>query len=421
MRLRTIKSKKGDTEYNELIAKTRTLIIEALGINKLGFRYNYLFFIGWFNSATIFLYKDTVIVADIEYEITVKAEPIYKTAYLSELYTVRLLKDCPKTTNDIEFKTVINKSGVHWFNSDTFLNWIDEPSEINEQIDEPYYKIITFLRKYNKYTFSTERYSFYSKWDNDSNFITNIYAYDKKCNAELKLYIPDRCEKIAEEWQYLPPKTLNDVIVEDLSGKLSLYQQRQCKKAFLKLANEQNSYFNIKNYWVMELVKLAVQPIHILHEWSCHRVFCKPSKFSNIWVYDCPKTDEEPYFFITDSNLIQDTTKIAVLNFKNPTYHSKGIYKRENVKRKGWELNEQEIKDLIEFLQSQSDRAEENGAGKYYQGYYIKTNWQQLIFEYNHNTADWDIDEPISHKVEGEIEQLPFDLPMPDYTKLWKN
>ena len=50
-----------------------------------------------------------------------------------------------------------------------------------------------------------------------------------------------------------------------------------------------------------------------------------------------------------------------------------------------------------------------------------KTIIEQLIFEYNYNTAYWNIDEPINSKVEGEIEQLPFDLPIPNYTELLNN
>ena len=93
------------------------------------------------------------------------------------------------------------------------------------------------------------------------------------------------------------------------------------------------------------------------------------------------------------------------------------------VKAKGWKLNKKEIKELMEFLQSPSNGMNDYGSGKFYDGYkkYVKTNWQQLIFEYNHNTAYWDIGEQINGKVEGKIEQLPFDLPMPDYTKLAKD
>lgn len=50
-------------------------------------------------------------------------------------------------------------------------------------------------------------------------------------------------------------------------------------------------------------------------------------------------------------------------------------------------LDEQTIKELIEFLNAPSKRTESD----FYTGYrkYVKTNWQQLIFEYNHNTAGW--------------------------------
>ena len=173
----------------------------------------------------------------------------------------------------------------------------------------------------------------------------------------------------------------------------------------------------------MEFVKLAVQSVNVLHEWSLHRCFCD-EKFNNIWVYDFPDVNEEPYFFITDSPWIQDTAKIAVLNFKNPTYHSKGIYKRGNVKRKSWMLDENYIKELMEFLNSPSDRTDS------YNGYkkYVKTNWQQLIFEYNHNTAGWgwgetgfDIPPEKDTQRFSEVEALPFDLSIPDYTKLLEN
>ena len=78
------------------------------------------------------------------------------------------------------------------------------------------------------------------------------------------------------------------------------------------------------------------------------------------------------------------------------------------------------------FLNSPSDRADEYGSGQLHEAYkkYVKTNWQQLIFEYNHNTAGWGWDDEgfevqPSCKSNG-IEQLPFDLPLPDYTELLK-
>ena len=95
-------------------------------------------------------------------------------------------------------------------------------------------------------------------------------------------------------------------------------------------------------------------------------------------------------------------------------------------KAKGWELTTKEIKELMYFLNSPSDRADEYGSGQLHEAYkkYVKTNWQQLIFEYNHNTAGWGwghegFEVPPSGKPNG-LEQLPLDLPMPDYTKLIK-
>ena len=122
-------------------------------------------------------------------------------------------------------------------------------------------------------------------------------------------------------------------------------------------------------------------------------------------------------------------TKVAVINFKSPTYHIKGIYKRGNTKAKRWELTKKEIKELVNFLNSPSDRADDYGSGQLYEAYkkYVKNNWQQLIFEYNHNTAGWgwgdsEFDIPPEKDTDRftEIEALPFDLPMPDYTELIK-
>ena len=54
----------------------------------------------------------------------------------------------------------------------------------------------------------------------------------------------------------------------------------------------------------------------------------------------------------------------------------KKIFKRGNVKRKSWKLNEQEIKELMEFFNKPSERAEEYDSGKLFNAYkqYVKTN-----------------------------------------------
>lgn len=399
MKLKTIKSKQCDTTYTKYVFKALDLIKNKCQIPQSAV----MFFLGYFHFGQVFLCNGIIYVAKTSMEYSETREPVVETMVLTELYKVCI--------NDFEVKTVL---GGKTLSFETITGWLEQPCDLNYEIDNTYSEVINYLNDYSRETFKTERYLFYFKKDNDYNFINNIYAYDVKNQAEMKLYVPYKWDNT--EQKEVTPIELKDVIVEDLSGKLSVYQQRQCKKAFLKLANEENQYFKTKNYWVMELVKLSIQPVLVLHEWSCHRCFSKPKLFGNIWVYDIPCADEEPSFFITDEYF----TKVAVLKFKKPEYLFKGIYKREMAKSKGWKLNEQEIKDLIEFLNSPSNRAEEYGKGKLYDGYkkYVKTNWQQLIFEYNKNTAYWDFDEPIVGKVKGEIEQLPFDLPIPNYTKL---
>lgn len=86
---------------------------------------------------------------------------------------------------------------------------------------------------------------------------------------------------------------------------------------------------------------------------------------------------------------------------------------------------------MTEFLNAPSERAERTSCdGTYYEAYkkYVKTNWQQLIFEYNHNSAGWGWGEnefDISPEKESDrlsdAPALPFDLPVPDYTKLAKD
>ena len=66
MKLKTIKSKIGNMEYNELISKTIELIKAEFELN---LRYHNLFFLCWYNSAMVFLYQNTVIIASGEYEI----------------------------------------------------------------------------------------------------------------------------------------------------------------------------------------------------------------------------------------------------------------------------------------------------------------------------------------------------------------
>jgi hypothetical protein len=314
MRLKTIKEKTGDTHYTKYVFKEMDLIKEKLYIPKN----DLIFFIGYFYFGQVFLHNQKVYVANTKMEHTETREPIVDTMVLSELYEIR--------TDNYEINAIIKSEN---FNKDDFIQnifipWSEQPCDLNYEIDNTYSEVINYLNSYTKETFKTNRYLFYSKRDNDYNFINNIYAYDLKTQTEMKLYIPNKWEEINGEWLDVPPQDLADITVDDLGQNLSDYSKRECKKAFLKIANTENTYFKVKNYWVMELVKLFVQPVLILHEWSCHRCFCKPDLFGHIWVYDFPDKNEEPSFFITDNNF----TKVAVLKFKSAEYLFKGIYKR---------------------------------------------------------------------------------------------
>ena len=300
MKLKTIKEKQGDTHYTKYAFKTADLIKIECKISQSA----KMFFLGYFYFGQIFLCDDRIYVTHTKFEYDVHREPIVETMTLVELQEILLLKDYPKNQNDIEIKTIVGDNNPSLI--DIFLNWIDEPCDLNENIDSPYWEVIKFLNTYTQETFKTERYLFYSKKDDDCNFINNIYAYDFKNNVEIKLYIPSKSEKINNEWHWLVPQNANDIAIYDLGKNISDYQKRLCKKAFLQLANKENSFFKVKNYWVMELVKLAIQPVLVLHEWSCHRCFCKPKLFGSIWVYDFPSVDEEPSFFVTDEHFTID-------------------------------------------------------------------------------------------------------------------
>lgn len=411
MKLKTIREKIGNPEYTLALEKEISLIKKKCNLKNT----DVMYFLGHYMWHEMFLCKEKLYVACVFCEYDDNKHKIISTMDFNGLYKITLHKDYPKALKDITFEPIIIKDPRNTFTPDNFFDWIDMPSEINTEVDLPYYEVIKFLNSYAKETFRTNRYLFYSKWDGDSNFVTNIYACDIKNQTELKIYIPDKWQgnKIAA------PSEVKDLVVDDLSGKLSNYQKLQCKKDFLNFANEINPTYELKNYWLMELAKLAVQPIDELHEWSIHRIFCN-RVFNNIWVYDFPDKDEEPYFMIIDEWF----TKVAVIDFKSPTYHIKGIYKRGNVKAKKWKLDKSYILDLIAFLNAPSDRIND----EYYQGSYkkyIKTNWQQLIFEYNHNTAGWswgdtgfDVPPEKDTGRVAEVEVLPFDLSIPDYTEL---
>lgn len=412
MKLKTIKEKIGNTEYTKLLEKEISIIKTKCCIKPT----HTIYFLGHFKGLEMFLCDKQVYIAHASYEITKNRSIVISSLDLQELYRVKLYKKYPRTLKDIAFETIILRNPRYTFTPEEFFYWIDMPSQINTNIDFPYYTVIDFLNNYTQESFRTEHYLFYSKWDNDSNFITNIYAYDIKNKHEMKLYIPDKWENNT----LVTPQAVNDIVVDDLSGKLSNYQKLKCKKEFLLLANQTNFDYSVQNYWLMELVKLSIQPIDELHEWSIHRVFCNSDFSQNIWVYDYPKANEEPYFLIINDSF----TKVAEINFKSATYHTKNIFKRGNTKAKHWELDKEFIDKLVYFLSCPSVRTK----NKYYSdsyGKYVSTNWQQLIFEYNHNTAGWGwgdtgfgIPPERDNNRLSDLEALPFDLQMPNYLNL---
>ena len=172
MRLRTIKSKQSDTEYTKNVFREIDLIKEKCCINQDV----PVYFLGYFYFAQIFLCNGKTYCANAAMEYSETREPIIETMVLTELYEITLFKDYPKTIEDIEVKTIITNENPN-FSIDKFLFWIDEPCDINLEIDAPYYKVINFLNIYDKNTFSTERYNFYSKRDDDFN------DYGHACNV----------------------------------------------------------------------------------------------------------------------------------------------------------------------------------------------------------------------------------------------
>jgi len=381
-----------------------------------------VYFLGYYNTFNYFLYHNQIFVTAWDCQRDNKNNFLTETMFLTCLYKVTLLKNYPKRKKDIEFEIIKDSNDLKYKAKD-FLEWIDEPSQITVSVDLPYYKVIEFLQNYNYKTFKFGDFIFYPKRDKDLTYTLNFYAKELKTNTEIKLYIPEKYEILDNEDKiYLIPQNLKDIIIGDASGDLSSYRKRQFKIAFLEFAQETCRELGVNNFFALELIKQTIQPVEYNPGWCVHRIFCKPDKFAGIWVEDFPLKGVEPYFLIADKPFSWNMTKIAVLNFKSATYHIQGIYKQGLWKRKGWLLDKAFIDEFITFLNAPVKGIDyRNGTYKKY----VKTNWQHLIYEYNYNTAGCDFSQNANEQDKRNdyydgIEVLPFDLPIPDYTKLLK-
>lgn len=335
-----------------------------------------VFTLGSRGGFNYFLHKNRVIVSNFYEENSKELDNKY-------LYTIDLLCENPKEIKDIDFKVLKKAQGNKNYTAEDFLVWINEPSNISQKVDIPFYKVIKFLQNYKMTTFKTENYLFYAKRDKDFTWLFNIYAKDLKNNAELKIYT--NCKDYINS--YFPEKS-SDIFIEDLSGKLSEYKIKQCKKEFAEFIKKDCRELNTNNFYAMEFVKQSIQPVWHDKGWAVCLVFDKETDF-HIWVDDVLSYDKKPYFLVSDKR--QNITKIAVLDFFKPEYKTKGIYNGGYFKCNFWELDYEYLKNLTEFLKAPYDKK--------------AANWKHLIEVYNDNTG-----EP----------KLPLDLPLPDYTLLKK-
>ena len=105
-----------------------------------------LLYLGYFYSYNFFLYKNIIIISLCNADRDKNSNWILKTLSIENCYTITLLKEYPKTFDDIEFKTIVENDSYN-YPVKHFLEWIDRPSDLTVNIDLPFYKIITFLQK----------------------------------------------------------------------------------------------------------------------------------------------------------------------------------------------------------------------------------------------------------------------------------
>ncbi len=366
-----------------------------------------LFCLSYRNLVYYFFYKNIVFAVS---GITVENKKEIKN--IDCIYKIILLKNTPISVDDIEVE-VVKSNSDNKYSLENFLDFLNSPSNITEDIDLPYYKIIYLFHQINRTRFEYGDFVFYIKRDNDYSLYLNLYAKNKKNNNIVKLYLPyigERDEKTFLFYKKIPTN-LRKIYVDDFSKNLSDYQKRKFKTSLLEFIQEENKFFNIKNFYVIYLIKQIIQPVEFDTVWMTLRIFRSCSEFSNIWVDDFLSYGNKPYFLIANSSNVYDITKIAIIDFKEPKYVTKDIYKQNLIKFLHLELSKDYLKKLVEFLKQPYNGLDslsiKNG---------VKTNWQKLIFKYNFNTV-------LACDLENknailDYEILPLDLPIPDYTKL---
>jgi hypothetical protein len=336
-----------------------------------------------------FLYGNTIYVADFDYKDKKGLQPKLKS-----LYSIKLDKN-------FEFTKIITDP-ENKYTIEDFKLWYESPVQVNEFVNVSNKKAIEFLQQYNKNTFKAGRYLFYIKRDNDTTWSFFIYAKDLKLNVEVKIYVENFHD-------------YKKVFVDTLTNKLSKYQQYNIKKAFISYYNDTCKELNAPNYYAIEFVKQCIQPTAMVKGWFVRPVFLGDFEFENIFVDDFLSYDKKPYFIIANGTKINaEITRVAALDFFTPSYKSTDIYVAGVYKRLHWDLDKDTIEKLIKFLNQPFDftktRMYQRNKDKFNDNeidFDCETNWQWLISEFNANCCQ-------------DSEELPLDLPMPDYTKLIK-
>ena len=172
------------------------------------------------------------------------------------------------------------------------------------------------------------------------------------------------------------------------------------------------------NFYALEFVKQCIQPIEKDRGWAVNKPFAGDFEFTNIWIDDYLAYDKKPYFVITEGDNEWLSQRACAIDFFKPEYKAVQPYISGYYKRIHWNMDKETLEKLTAFLKAPFDykktfwykRAKKTGdtqTVKNLKELEYKTNWQWLLAEFNENFMNRE-------------EELPLDLPMPDYTKLLK-